>query len=118
MAMELADLATHGASALGGSVTIGLVAKILIQNWIKSKDEQTAKNGADLKEHTDKTGTTLTAVVVELAKIGVRLDGLQRTADASTKYGESIAVLQSKLEDTNRCLNGLGQKVRNLGNGA
>jgi hypothetical protein len=55
---------------------------------------------------------------VELAKIGVRLDGLQRTADASTKYGESIAVLQSKLEDTNRCLNGLGQKVRNLGNGA
>lgn len=118
MAMELVDLAAHGASALGGASAIGIVAKVLIQNWIKTRDEQTAKNGEDLKEHTDKTSATLTTVVVELAKIGVRLDGLQRSADATTKYGESIAVLQSRLEDTNRNINNLGAKVRNLGNGA
>ena len=106
MPIEMTDAATHLASGGAGVVSMGYIAKVLIQNWIKKKDERD-----------DKTAEAFLTVAVELGKIGVRLEGLQRTSDASTRYGEAIAVLREKTEGLEKDFNGLGRKVRGLLNG-
>ncbi len=99
--MEITDAATHAASGAGGVLSMGYIAKILIQNWIRKQDQKS-----------DEVGKAIQGVAVELAKVGVKLEGLQRSAEATNRYGEAIAVLQTKVEDLSRCINGLGQKVR------
>lgn len=115
MAMELTDAATHAASGAGGVLSMGLLAKVLIQRWIKERD----KMDEDVKGVLTAVGEKLTTVAVELGKIGVKLEMLQRSADASAQYGAAIAVLQTRVDDLGKNLNGLGQKVKSMGsNGA
>lgn len=111
--MEMTDAATHLASGGAGVVSMGYIAKVLIQNWIKKQEEKDKIQ----EQKSDKTAEALTAVAVELAKVGVRMEGLQRSADASTLYGEAIAVLKEQMKDLKKDFNGLGNKVRGLANG-
>lgn len=115
--MEAPDIVTHATAAVGGSVTMGALAKYLIQNWIKKHDERADKTGEALQDLGEKTATALEAIRIELGKISIRLEGLQRSSDATVEYGKTIAVMEVRIADFGRCLNGLGQKVKNLNGG-
>lgn len=105
--MEVADVATHAASGMGGVAFMGYVARLLVVRHLKRRDEKD-----------DKTAEALNDVAVELAKIDVRLQTLQKSVDATAKHGEAIAVLQSQMTDVKRDVNNIGCKVRGLQNGA
>lgn len=111
--MELVDAATHLASGGVGVVSMGAVARFIIVRYFKERDEADEDVKKALKENAEKN----TAVAVELAKIGVQLTSLQRAADATTNYGEAIAVLQSQVTDVKQDVNNIGCKVRGLSNG-
>lgn len=101
--MELVDAATHAASAAGGGLGIGFVAKVLIQNWIKSHDKRA-----------DKTGDAIHAMAVELKGIGTRLDIFEKVVAAVSDQGRHVAVLQTEMKTVRENLNGLGAKIRSI----
>jgi hypothetical protein len=97
----------HVASALtgvaGGAGSIGLVAKYIIQHWIKNHDKRA-----------DKMGDGMQAVAVELAKVGVKLEALEKVVERVGRRGEDVAVLKSEMKVVRENLNGLGAKFRSL----
>lgn len=112
--METPDIISHATTALGASATMGAIAKFMIQNWIKKQEDRAVKTAEALQAHGDKTAEAMEGVRIELAKMSVKLETLQRTAEATAEYGKIIAVLQTRFEEYNRHLNNLGQKVRDL----
>lgn len=111
--VELADAVGHAASAAGGGVTIGWIAKFLIQNWIKAHDSRADKIGEAL----EKVAAKLGSIAVELGKVEVRLGALETSAAKAGEFGEKIAILGTRLTTAERNLNGLGQKLRSRPNG-
>lgn len=112
--MEVPDILGTAAGGAGGVLTMGVLAKILIQNWIKNQEKHADQTRDELKTTTEKNNQALQDIAVALGQIGVKLENLQRTADMTVKYGEAIAVLQVRTEDFGRNLNGLGQKVKRM----
>ncbi len=106
--MELTDLASHAASGATGVVSMGWIAKALIQNWIK---RQEAKDAANDKK-ADKTAEAMQSVAVELGKIGVRMEAFDKVADRLAKQAEDVAVLKTEMHTVKHNLNGLGAKLR------
>jgi uncharacterized membrane protein YqiK len=116
--METPDiLGTAGAGA-GGVITMGAIAKWLIQNWIKKHDDRAEKQAEAHRGLADVMAQSLEAIRVELGKISVRLEMLQETSSAMVEIGKTVAVMEVRIADFGKCLNGLGQKVRNLNGGA
>lgn len=93
---------------------MGLLAKILITSWIKNHEKQADKTSEAVLVMGEKTAEALNHIAVELAKFGVKMGQLERAAEVTSEYGKSIAVMEVRLADFGKCLNGLGQKVKRL----
>lgn len=106
-------LSAAGGTA-GGAITIGLIARILIANWIKGHEAKVEKIESAQTENVEKTNDKLTAIQITLGEIKTQISGLQKLADASIEHGKAIAILNVQMTATEKDLNGLGHKLRNM----
>ncbi len=112
--MEAPDLISTAAGGAGGVITMGALAKWLIQNWIKKHEERSEKNTAAIQSVAERTATALEAIKIEIAKISTKLEMLQAVTESVAQYGQTLAVLKHQSEALGASLNGLGQKVKRL----
>jgi hypothetical protein len=91
------------AGVVGGGGTIGMITKVLVQNWIKNHDKRN-----------DKVGDGMQAMAIEMAKVSVRLEDFAKVAERVGKQGEDVAVLKTQVGTIKENLNGLGAKLRSM----
>lgn len=93
------DIITPALSAAGGGLTVGWIAKLMIQNWLKKHDDMAAN---------------VQSMTIQLTRIEERVSTLQRTEERTHAQDRILAVLQTQLADFKEDLNGVGRKVREL----
>lgn len=98
---ELADIVVPAASAAGGGLTVGWIAKLLIQNWLKKHEAMESSVGT---------------MLIQLTRIEERVSTLQRAEERARDQGRDIAVIQKQIEEFREDLNGVGRKVRSMEN--
>lgn len=82
-------------SAVGGGVTVGWVAKLIIASWLR-KHEQMAE--------------ALHSVTIQLTRIEERVTALQRAEERLKDRETSIAVMHQKIEDLEERMTSLVQQ--------
>jgi hypothetical protein len=97
MTMDLSDVAVPAMSAAGGGLTVGWIAKVLIQRLLQSHDNVVNE---------------IRAMVVQLTRVEERVTTLQRTEERTHAQDRILAVMQSQLAEFKDDLNGVGRKVR------
>jgi hypothetical protein len=97
--MELSEIAIPAASAVSGGVTVGWIAKTMIQNWLKKHDDM---------------ASSVQTMLIQLTRIEERVNTLQRAEERSKDQAQKLAVIESQLGEFKDDLNGVGRKLRAL----
>lgn len=100
--MEAVDLVGHAVSATGGGVTVAVVVKLVVRNW--------------LKRH-DKLETSVGKLSDALIRIEEQLKGLVHANERVYALERETAVYEERIKNVQRDINNLGHKVRANGNG-
>lgn len=103
MAIEAADLMTHGATGGASALTAGWLVKWLFKNWVKHHDDT-------LKELV----TAVQEIKLTLARTEIMLKRFEDVEKKTTEVDKTVAVLAHRMEESESDLNGLGRKVRGM----
>lgn len=93
------EIIVPAVSAAGGGLTVGWIAKLMIQNWLKKHDDMAA---------------SVQTMMIQLTRIEERVSTLQRTEERTHAQDRILAVLQQQMSEFKDDLNGVGRKVREL----
>lgn len=95
------DVVVPAVSAIGGGVSVGWVAKVLLQNWFKRNEE-----------NHDKAATQIQSMSIGMTRIEEQLKVLGRIEAASRDQDKVLAVLQARFEKLMDDVNRMGRKLR------
>lgn len=98
-----ADLLTPAVSAVGGGLTVGWIAKLMIQNWIRRNEAS----------H-DAASKSIQSIQISLTRIEEQTRIMARIEDQVRSQDKSVAVMESQLKKLIEDVNGLGQKLRQV----
>ena len=97
------DLLTPAVSAVGGGLTVGWIAKVMIQNWIRRNEQSHEQNSKSIHE-----------IQIALTRIEEQTRGMSRIEDQVRSQDKSVAVMESQLKKLIDDLNAIGQKLRQV----
>jgi SMC interacting uncharacterized protein involved in chromosome segregation len=100
--MELTEIAGPIASTAVGGITVGGIAKVLIQNWIKRNDT-----------NHERWQQAIQQIMIAITRLEENVKALKNMEERHLKQIETAAVLSSQVEKLSRDVNGLGGKFRN-----
>lgn len=95
----MAEVAVPAMSAAGGGLTVGWVAKVLIQRLLQSHDNVVNE---------------IRAMVIQLTRVEERVTTLQRTEERTHAQDRMLAVIQNQMTEFKEDLNGVGRKLRTM----
>lgn len=97
--MGLEEVAVPALSAAGGGLTVGWIAKVMIQRFLKGHDDLTAE---------------VRSMLIQLTRMEEQLKTLQRGEQTIREQDRALAVMAKEIEEFRQDLNGLGRKVREI----
>ena len=97
--MAIEDIAVPALSAAGGGLTVGWVAKTLITNWLNKLDDM---------------ASALQSLIIQTTRIEERVSTLQRTEERTHAQDRILAIVQTKLDELQQDVNGVGRKIRDM----
>lgn len=91
------DVIIPALSAAGGGLTVGWMAKLMIQNWLKKHDDM---------------ASLMHAMTIQLTRVEERVSTLQRMEERTQAQDRALAVMQAQITEMQGYLDSVQRRMR------